>query len=245
LKARPTVLALATVSLAAGLSACGGGGSSNGTGTAPQGSFTTAPPTTAAAGQKAEGSSSVPGAAAARSGKASGRSAGSSTSGGGSTGGSKGSPPKEGAAGFVVPGGDNSIPNYGSESSSAERRQAAEALVAYLRARAHNDWSTACSYMGAPVRSQAEILAAAAGQKAKGCVTSLATLAEKAEGHEALPPFSGDFAAFRVKGDHAFGLFYGQGQQQYMMPMVSEGGAWNMGLIAPVAYPPGASGPSE
>ena len=37
-------------------------------------------------------------------------------------------------------------------------------------------------------------------------------------------PLSGGLAALRVKGDKAFALFYGPHNQQYMMPMVSEGG---------------------
>ncbi len=34
-------------------------------------------------------------------------------------------------------------------------------------------------------------------------------------------------------------LFYGPKRQQYMMPMVSEGGAWKVNQIAPLPYPVG------
>jgi hypothetical protein len=194
---------------------------------------------------KSKASAAVPDAAAARSGKgseaqkaAAGFSKG--TAGASSGGGSQAK--KKGAAGFVVAGGDNSIPTYGSESASQERAEAAEALAAYLKARAGGDWASACSQLGAPVRSQVEILAAAAGgEKSKGCAAALAKIAEKAPEEEPEDPFSGRLAAFRVKGAHAFALFYGPRQQQFMMPMVSEGGGWKMGMFAPVPYPPGVS----
>jgi hypothetical protein len=48
-------------------------------------------------------------------------------------------------------------------------------------------------------------------------------------------------AALRVKGDKAFALFYGPHAQQYMMPMVREGGAWKVTQLAPMAYPPAGS----
>src|SRR5690242_10024203 len=48
----------------------------------------------------------------------------------------------------TVKDGDNSVQEYGVESDSSERREAAIALQAYLNARAEEDWSAACSLLG-------------------------------------------------------------------------------------------------
>ncbi|HVC08284.1 MAG TPA: hypothetical protein VND98_11975 [Solirubrobacterales bacterium] len=53
-------------------------------------------------------------------------------------------------------------------------------------------------------------------------------------------PFSGKLAAFRVEWEKAFARFYGPHRQQYMIPIVSEGGQWKINQVAPVAYPIGA-----
>ena len=239
---RGALTALTCVCLAAGLSACGG--SSTGSTSSPTATSSGATAPAAGAGSQGEPkvSAGAPDAAAARAGKGSepqGRAAAPSQ--GPSS--SPGNASKKGAAGFIVAGGDNSIPTYGSESSSQEQTEAAEALTAYLKARAGADWGSACSQLGAPVRSQVEILAAAAGgEESKGCAAALAKITEKAPEEEREDPFSGRLAAFRVKGEHAFALFYGPRQQQLMMPMVSEGGGWRMGMFAPVPYPPGVPG---
>jgi hypothetical protein len=52
-------------------------------------------------------------------------------------------------------------------------------------------------------------------------------------------------ASLRLKGANGFALFYGPHRQQYFMPMAQEGGAWKVGQIAPVPYPPGSGGPSR
>jgi hypothetical protein len=53
-------------------------------------------------------------------------------------------------------------------------------------------------------------------------------------------PLSGGLAAFRVKSPHAFALFYGPHNQQYMMPMASESGEWKVNQLDPIPWPIGA-----
>lgn len=144
------------------------------------------------------------------------------------------------AAGFVVRQGDNSIPTYGSEASSSEQAAATASLGAYLNARAGGDWGGACAHMAAPVQKQLEALAGAPGAKAEGCAGVYAKLSARVPAAERANPLSAGLAAFRVEGDKAFALFYGPHNQKYLMPMVSEGGAWKVNQIAPVAYPLGA-----
>ncbi|HET9153690.1 MAG TPA: hypothetical protein VFN85_06215 [Solirubrobacterales bacterium] len=44
-----------------------------------------------------------------------------------------------------------------------------------------------------------------------------------------------------VKGDHAYALWVGPGEQGYAMPMVREAGAWRVTQIAPPSYPTGSA----
>lgn len=160
---------------------------------------------------------------------------------------SPGSPGRgaKGAAAFLVAQGDNSIPNYGSEASRSELIAATESLGAYLGARAGADWPRACSYLGAQVQKQLELLAGASGGGGEGCAAAYAKLGSRIEASDRRSPLVGGLAAFRLEGDKAFALFYGPGEQQYMMPMVSEGGAWKASQLEPIPWPLGAPGPSS
>ncbi len=208
-----SVAILLAVLAAVGLAACGGATSSTSSTTAQGGpsTATTAPATTTTAAKAPR----IP-----RSSSASRR---------------------EGSAPFRVHGGDNSIPDYGSESSAAQRGEATETLGAYLEARAKDNWRGACSYMGSVSQHQLEVLAKAASRgKSNGCAAAYATLSIYAHASERANPLSSGLAAFRVKGDKAFALFYGSHNQKYMMPMVRERGGWKVNQITPVAYPIGA-----
>ncbi len=112
-------------------------------------------------------------------------------------------------------------------------------MRAYLSARAKGDWSGACARMGETVQKQLAVLAQASGGKVKGCAGAYGMLVARVLAAQRANPLSGTLAAFRVKGAKAFALFYGSHRQQYMMPMLSEGGAWRVNQIEPIPYPPG------
>jgi hypothetical protein len=148
-----------------------------------------------------------------------------------------------GAAGFKVAHGDNSIPEYGSEADASTRARARESLRAYLEARESEEWAGACSHMAAPVQRQLKVLATGREKKEEtSCEAAFAQLASFGSSGARQNPLIGGLASFRVEGEKAFALFYGPGEHQYMMPMVSEGGEWLVNLIGPVPYPPGAPG---
>lgn len=245
--------------LAAGLGACGGGSSSS-TSTSTPSTAQTQGEASATQGGEANGQSSTSAQQAAKPGGSSASSAsegggagsGGSASGGGSLPTKTSASPSAsrhfraakkraaGAAGFVAPTGDNSIPEYGSEATSSQEAEATAALRAYLVAREGGDWSAACPSMGAPVQKQLETLAKASNAKSGDCEEAFVTLSKYGSASERVNPLSGGLAAFRVKGNKAFALFYGPHNQQFMMPMVEEGGAWKVNQIGPVTYPPGA-----
>ncbi len=211
---------LAALLAAIGLAACGGGSSaSTSTGATEAAS---SPSTATMPGPESSGGASHPS-----------QPAGSGSAGTGSGG---------GADAFRVHGADNSIPDYGAEASAAERAAAGAALAAYLKAYAKGEWSKACPYIATSLRSSLQRLASGSKQlTGAGCAKTLATLSAAAPAGTRADPLIGGPAALRVKGDNAFALFYGAHNQQYMMPMASEGGDWKVTQIAPVTYPPGAS----
>ncbi len=144
------------------------------------------------------------------------------------------------AAPFLVPTGDNSIPTYGAEAPSSEQAAATASLQAYLQARAGGDWSAACAQMAATLQKQLALLAGGPGAKGEGCAGAYAKLASRVPASARANPLSGPLTAFRVKGDKAFALFYGPHKQQYMMPMVSEGGEWTVNQLEAITWPIGA-----
>ena len=147
---------------------------------------------------------------------------------------------RTGASAFIRSSGDNSIPEYGAEGSGSQKAEAGAALAAYLSARQAQDWGRACSLMGATVRRQVGVLAKASGGKAGDCARSYRSLAGYGAKRERADVLSGPLAALRVKGEKGFALFYGPHHQQFMMPMVREGGRWKVNQPIPIAYPIGA-----
>jgi hypothetical protein len=230
--------ALGTAALVtAALAACGG-------------STSPASPTTGAASPSAEGKGEASGttspAAQENGSQNSGKSQGQPGSGGqkqSSPSTSQGASHPPGAAGFEVKGGDNSVPEYGSEGSSAETREAHDALAAYLKAREEGDWATACSYLAGKTRSRLELLVKASKGKVQGCAGILKMISSgRVGGTMGVNPLNGPLAALRVEGGTAFALFYGPEGRKYVMPMAREGSGWKVSQFAPFPYPPGGAG---
>jgi hypothetical protein len=211
---RNALLALLTALFAAGLAACGGGGSS--TTAVPQTEASTPSPATKSPRRQGASDASTPQ---------------------GSTGSSAGA--KAGAAKpFVKPHADNSIPTFGSEAAPSQRSQAEAALRAYLTARAKGEWARACAGLAAALRKQVQ--AFAGGAKGKGCAPIYKALSSSSPASTRANPLSGPLLSLRAEGQSGFALFYGPEKQKYVMPMASEGGAWKVTQLAPIAYPLGS-----
>lgn len=222
------LLLLAAAVPAGGLAACGEG--SGTTASTPTPSVASAPATTSApAAATPMSTATIPAtpSTTATTPRA-GSSSGSASSGSGG-----------GAASFRAPRGDNSIPNFGSEAPASERARASAALSAFLRARAGRDWTQACSYLAATTRKQLETFTKASKGKIVGCGPVLAALSTGSAATRVT--LAGGVAALRIKGNSAFALFRGPHNSKYVMPMLSEGGAWKVGRPAPIAYPLGSA----
>jgi hypothetical protein len=260
---KPAATLLCAVALAALLCACGGGGGTQPTTNATTESGASNAPTAA----QAQGQSPLPGHPKIAPGAGAGSGSAASGAGQSSEAGSASPPPltrasarraearaeavqaarhralaKQAghAAPFLVPTGDNSIPTYGSEASASQQAEATTALSGYLAARAADEWSTACAEMAATVTKQLALLAGEAGGAKPSCADAYAKLSERVPASQRVSPLSGALAALRVEADKAFALFYGPHEQQYMMPMVSEAGAWKVNQIEPIPWPIGA-----
>ncbi len=145
------------------------------------------------------------------------------------------------AAPFLVAQGDNSIPTYGAEASGSQLAAAEAALSGYLAARAEGAWAAACALMSASVAKQLEALSGETGV-GQGCAAAYAKLSEHVPAAARADPLTQGLAALRIESPHAFALFVGPGEQQYMMPLEEEGGGWKVTQIEPVRWPVGSSG---
>jgi hypothetical protein len=142
------------------------------------------------------------------------------------------------AAPFVAPRSDNSVPTFGSEANATERAQAEASLQSYLRARAAEDWASACRGLAKPAREGYEKLGSSS--KATTSPSCAQILAALSKGADLSDPLTGPLLSLRAHGTNAFALFYGPHHQQYIVPMNREAGEWRPTQASPIAYPPGA-----
>jgi hypothetical protein len=148
----------------------------------------------------------------------------------------------DGAAAFITPQGDNSIPTFGIEADLSVRRSGERALRGYLDARQHSDWARACSFLAETPRRQLLVLASNPTRRVRQCSKAYEILTAHTSDVTRINPFMVELAAFRVKGLDGFALFFGPGGQKLMIPMVREDGDWKANQVAPIAYPVGSTG---
>jgi hypothetical protein len=258
--ARKLSLALVAAVCAAVLAACGGGGDSTATtatdSTAAESSAGT--PSTANGGNGGDKSSKSSKGKDGQGGTGgggggNGDSAGGESNGGGESSGGPGGSGSVGDAfsgpptkhkhpapvdgqrsdGFRVPGGDNSIQEYGEETDSAERAAAMVPIAGLYRAFESGDWTAVCStYLSAGNVEQIELLAEKSPQlKGKDCPAVLAGLNQSPGKGPDTP--DGGIVSFRVEGDTGFAIYWGIDGKGYAFALKSEGGEWKLTSLAP------------
>ncbi len=139
-----------------------------------------------------------------------------------------------GSGQFRVKGGDNSIQEFGEESTESELDEAAVALHALFAARAEEDWRAACARLSKTVRGQLRLL----GENSKSnsgpklCPARIAAIT---------PPFPisvqrestiVDAGSLRVEGDRGFLIYRGAEGTVYAINMADEDGSWKVGALA-------------
>lgn len=144
----------------------------------------------------------------------------------------------QGSRGFLTPGGDNSVQNFGSEAAGAELSDASAVLTAYMRARAKDEWTAECTYLAHAATAPLEQLAASSPRlKGGGCGAILKALEGGTPISTRADTMHGDVASLRVKGDRGFALYHGTHGVDYFIPMVKEAGRWKVGSLAPDEFP--------
>lgn len=162
---------------------------------------------------------------------------GESTGGGAESTTGEGAASKKGSAGFIVPGGDNSIQSYGEEADAGERKKAEEALAAYLDARAAGDWAKACAHLAATAVKPLEQLAASSPKLKGNCAALLAQLQKAVPPSELDSTLINGLASLRVQGNRAFALYHGPRGTDYFVLMEKDGDGWTVAALAPSPFP--------
>jgi hypothetical protein len=136
--------------------------------------------------------------------------------------------------GFRVPGGDNSIQEYGQEQDAGERAAAMAPIAALYRALYSGDWNEVCdTYLSSSNVKQIELLAEKSPKlKGKRCADVLAGL-NQAPGVKGPDTPDGGIVAFRTEGDTGFAIYWGIDGKGYAFALKSEGGAWKLTSLAP------------
>jgi len=142
-----------------------------------------------------------------------------------------------GSSQFRVKGGDNSIEEYGGESSGSEFEEASAALHDYLDARAAGAWAAACEYLAAGVALQLAQLTETQGGEGSGCRQALASISLELAPGVLREAAVADVASLRTEGDSGFLLFNGAHGVDYFVPVAREDGAWKVAAPVPSALP--------
>jgi hypothetical protein len=138
------------------------------------------------------------------------------------------------ADGLRVPGGDNSIQEYGEEQGSEERAAAMAPIAALYRALYHSDWIEVCdAHLSAGNVRQIELIAEQRPKlKGKGCAEALSGL-NHAVGRKGPDTPDGGIVSFRTEGDTGFAIYWGIDGKGYAFALESEGGSWKLTSLAP------------
>lgn len=138
---------------------------------------------------------------------------------------------------YETRGGDNSIQEFGAETSGSEFAAAAKVMHEYLDARAERAWAAACRRLSPMIAEElVQNVGSAPGGGRPSCAATLAGLSA------ALPPAvlrkaaAADVGAVRIEGDRAFVIFHGS-PGNYFMPLLREGGIWKVTAIAASPLP--------
>jgi hypothetical protein len=136
-----------------------------------------------------------------------------------------------GSAQFREKGGDNSVQEFGEEADEAELTEAAEALHAYLVARAKKDWGSVCSYLSRSLVREMEKLAARSTLKDKSCAAIVGALVGGAKGSEGSALTVVDAASLRTEGNQSFLLYHGAKKTDLFVSMTKEGDVWKVASL--------------
>lgn len=146
---------------------------------------------------------------------------------------------------FIIPGGDNAVPEYGREGTRAERHQASRMIQGMMQARAAKDFIEECRYFSrryirALVAEDAELVSEG---KVGTCPEALDYFGWKASGNFR-NTLTGSIDSLRVpssRESHAkaviegFAMYHGKDGIDYVVPLHREAGKWWVAGAAPLS----------
>ena len=136
---------------------------------------------------------------------------------------------------FIVPGGDNAVQTFGREATPAERKQAAEIIAAWMRARAVQDWARDCSYFSPGYTKNITTDAhSVTNGRVKSCPEALAYFKHEASG-DYVDNFKGTtVASLRVGEGHGYAQYHGNDGKDWIVPVERSDGEWKVSIATPL-----------
>lgn len=133
---------------------------------------------------------------------------------------------------FFVPGGDNTVQEYGREATAEERQQVTVMVRAWLGARADHEWAKACSYFHESIADYAIRAGSAVSQKQlESCARGAAALAA---GDPLVDNMKGAVASLRIAEGHGYAQYHGRGGHDWVVPVRRDKqGNWKVSSLDP------------
>lgn len=135
---------------------------------------------------------------------------------------------------FLVPGGDNIVQLFGHEASPASREEASQAIHAWMRARAVQDWRKACDLFSRK-HSKALVLDAngVSEGKVKTCPQALAYFGHRASG-DYVNNLAGPIDSLRVEKKLGWAQYHGRDGKDWIVPVERDNGRWMVATATPL-----------
>jgi hypothetical protein len=134
-------------------------------------------------------------------------------------------------------GGDNSIQDFGSEASRADRAAAGRALAAYYEALTKGDTEEACALLSSATRQSVQQTLDQLGAQGNGanlpktCPQILELTSNVGSGHSPQLRLS-ELLSLRQQDDRAFLIYRAGDGRVYAIGMADEDGAWKVGGVS-------------
>ncbi len=128
---------------------------------------------------------------------------------------------------------DSATLDFGEEGSEAQLEEGADAVQAFLTARAAGDWDAACAQLARPMLAKIEHLAISATElEDKSCPSFLGTFT-RLSAKEKKDSTEVDAGSLRQQGREGFLIYHGAGEAVYAMPLNREGDVWKVASLTP------------
>jgi hypothetical protein len=133
---------------------------------------------------------------------------------------------------FVIPGGDNSVQEFGAEAEEGEFEQAATALHTFYDARAQRAWAAACAELSAGLVASLEGRSSPDAEPRMSCAKGLALSTNPETRELQREEAQIDVASLRAEGDQGFLLYRDAEGTVYAIGVQREGGEWKLTSLA-------------